>query len=138
MARAETRVTHTDPDIELPDVRLIPLGKCQEDDYSNRSEAAPHADQAHVAVEDVEKAVLHMVRAAEIPEVEAESEVGDDHAAKAHGIENHGPHGTLASVVSLFRWQPQRNFQSKLILRLHCPQIYSYRVDSLSLVSLCY
>ena len=40
-----------------------------------------------------------MVRAAaEIPEVEAESEVGDDHAAKAHGIENYGPHGTLVFV----------------------------------------
>ena len=43
-----------------------------------------------------------VLAAAKIPEVEAESEAGDDHAGKAHGNENYGPHVTIASVVSLF------------------------------------
>ena len=43
-----------------------------------------------------------ILAAVEIPEVEAESEAGDDHAGKAHGNENCGPHVTFASVISLF------------------------------------
>ena len=43
-----------------------------------------------------------ILTAVEIPEVEAESEAGDDHAGNAHGNENYRPHVTIASVVSLF------------------------------------
>ena len=53
-----------------------------------------------------------VLAAVEIPEVKAKSEAGDDHAGKAHGNENHGPHVmgwdfqkwphvTIASVGSL-------------------------------------
>ena len=75
---------HRHPGIELICLCLLSLRKCQEEDYREGREPSPQADDAEVAVEDVEETSLDLVRAAaQIPEIETESQVRDDHEKKA-------------------------------------------------------
>ena len=90
------------PHIQLIEVSLIGMRKCQHHDGGECSEAAAHAGHAQVAVEEVEEAALRLVAAGvQVPEIETEAEVRDDHETEAQEDGENGTHGNIAPEGSL-------------------------------------
>ena len=90
------------PHIQLIEVSLIGLRKCQHHDGGECSEAAAHAGHAQVAVEEVEEAALRLVAAGvQVPEIETEAEVRDDHETEGQEDDEYGTHGNTAPEGSL-------------------------------------